>query len=189
MSRRGSNGTNMRFEARRHIDPARHWYAVATTMHAERNAAMEFVGNDVAIWLPHYRALTIRRNRKVEASGLFFPGYLFAGIAPDRKGGTDVLFRNRFVADVLRDNGKPLRLSPPIIQAVADRLTGDVKSERMAAAAALHVGEIRRISRGPFASFLAEITELLASGRVRVDVSIFGRATPLELDPDYLDAA
>ncbi len=47
-------------------------------------------------------------------------------------------------------------------------------------------GEMRRILNGPFMSFFAEVQDVLSNGLVRAEVSLFGRATPVEFTPDQL---
>jgi transcription antitermination factor NusG len=137
------------------------------------------------VWVPRFYEVTVRRHRKVEGIHEFFPRYLFAGIAQRSQAGR--LFRCEHVTDVLGADA-PLAIPAAVLQVLADRMTGNVKSERLAAAAAFRVGEMRTVKDGPFASFLAEITELLANGRIKGDVHIFGRKTPVEFEPGYLEA-
>lgn len=44
-----------------------------------------------------------------------------------------------------------------------------------------------RVTEGPFASFNAQVQDVTRAGLVRVLVSIFGRMTPVELEPKQLD--
>jgi len=50
------------------------------------------------------------------------------------------------------------------------------------------VGQFVRVVDGPFSSFPGEITEISANGRTKVEVDIFGRSTPVELDTYQLTA-
>lgn len=187
MSRkRGSNETTLRLDERRTIARDWRWYAVSVSPGRETACAIDCSVNGIGVWLPHFRSVTTRRRKRVELDGLFFPGYLFVGI-PDRAGVGRVSNR-KYVREVLGIPG-PMEIPAIVVQAIADRLTGDTRSERLAVAAAYRVGEIRQLVQGPFASFMGQITELLATGRIKVDVDIFGRAVPVEIDPQYLAAA
>lgn len=47
----------------------------------------------------------------------------------------------------------------------------------------LHVGEHVKVISGPFAEFSGDIIEINPErGKLKVSVSIFGRATPVELE-------
>ncbi len=186
MSKRGTNGTHMRFEDRRTIDQGRTWFVLQAAPMSEAKAEDELCANGFDVWVPRFHAITIRRKRKVEVVTEFFPRYLFAGVAHRSEAGR--LFRCDHVTDVLGADA-PLSIPSAVLQVLADRMTGNVRSERLAAAAAFRVGELRPVTQGPFASFMAEITELLANGRIMGDVQIFGRATPVEFDPSFLGAA
>ena len=199
MSKRGTNGTRMRFEKRRVIDQTLIWFVLQAAPMSERKAEEELRADGADVWVPRFYEVTVRRNRKVEGIHEFFPRYLFAGVpaieVPRENGKVErrpvtlaPLYRCDHITDVLGADA-PLAIPAPVLQVLADRMTGNVKSERLAAAAAFRVGEMRTVVKGPFASFMAEITELLANGRIMGDVSIFGRATPVEFEPSYLGAA
>ncbi|MER2263516.1 transcription termination/antitermination protein NusG [Methylobacterium oxalidis] len=190
MGKRGTNGTHMRFEPRRAIDPALTWFVVQAEPMAEAKAEEDLRAHSIDVWVPRFKAVTVRRKRKVEVEQMFFPRYLFVGLDRAQHAGrwTSLLFDCDHVSDVLGVDG-PLAMPATVLQIIADRLTGDVKSERLAVAAAFRVGEMRTVAQGPFASFMAEVTELLANGRIRADVHIFGRPTPVEFDPAWLGPA
>ena len=73
----------------------------------------------------------------------------------------------------------------PISDAEADRIKGQVQDgvERPKTTISFEIGENVRVADGPFASFNGTIEEVDESrSRVKVAVSIFGRATPVELE-------
>lgn len=199
MSRKRKPQANMRLAPRRLIDPTLAWFVVATfgvatsfdEADADRRAehALREAGLDV--WMPVYGTTSVRRGRKCDVELHFFPGYLFVGTrytTDERAADLRTIVRSRHVAAVLGIDG-PLTLPAPLVQAIADACTGDVRSERLQAAALYRVGEMMRVCSGPFASFYATVTELLTSGHVRADVTVFGRATPVQFEPDMLEKA
>ena len=79
------------------------------------------------------------------------------------------------------DKSKPT----PISDAEAARILHQVQEgiERPKPSITFEVGEQVRVSDGPFASFNGTVEEVAdARSRVKVAVSIFGRATPVELE-------
>ena len=73
----------------------------------------------------------------------------------------------------------------PISDAEADRIKGQVQEGVEHPKPSIHfeIGETVRVSDGPFASFNGVVEEVdEGRSRVKVAVSIFGRATPVELE-------
>ena len=80
---------------------------------------------------------------------------------------------------------KGTRARPAPDEAEALRLLQQVQEgvDRPKPAVSFEVGEQVRVSDGPFASFNGTVEEVdEARSRVKVAVSIFGRATPVELE-------
>ena len=78
----------------------------------------------------------------------------------------------------------------PIPEHEADRIKGQVAEgvDRPKTTISFEIGEKVRVNDGPFASFEGLVEEVDESrSRVKVAVSIFGRATPVELEYGQVD--
>ena len=142
-----------------------------------------------AVEVPTEKVTEIRRGKKVTSDRKFFPGYVLAKLSLS----DDVyhLVKNTpKVTGFLGPNGKP----QPITEREAARYFG--AREQAAAEPKRHVhvdyeiGDSVKVLDGPFASFNGVVEELdFDKNRVKVSVSIFGRATPVELDFEQVELA
>jgi transcriptional antiterminator NusG len=141
-----------------------------------------------AVEVPTEKVTEIRRGKKVQSERKFFPGYVLAKLQMSDQ--VYHLVKNTpKVTGFLGPNGKPQAIS----EAEAARILST--KEEMATAAPskkinvdYDIGDSVKVLEGPFATFTGIVEELdFDRGRVKVSVSIFGRATPVELEFEQVE--
>jgi transcriptional antiterminator NusG len=141
-----------------------------------------------AVEVPTEKVTEVRRGKKIQSDRKFFPGYVLAKLEMNDQ--VYHLVRNTpKVTGFLGQSGKP----QPITEAEAARILS-TKAEAATAApkarrkVSFEIGDQVKVLDGPFASFSGLVEEIdFEKGRVKVSVSIFGRATPVELDFDQVE--
>ncbi len=132
------------------------------------------------VLVPMEEVVQMRRGAKVNAERKFFPGYVLAKMEMTDDAWHLVKDTPKVTGFLGADN-KP----SPISESEAQRILNQVQEgvERPKPSVTFEIGEQVRVSDGPFTSFNAMVEDVDEErARLKVAVSIFGRATPVELE-------
>jgi transcriptional antiterminator NusG len=170
-------------------EETKHWYIIHTYSGFERKVAeslrtraeafgfSEQIGQ---ILIPEEEVVELRNGKKVTSKRLLYPGYVVVQMEMN-----DELWHR--VKDTPRVTGfvgggqTPVPLSADEINKMLYRQT--TAAERPRPKMTFEKGEQVRIIDGPFANFQGKVDEINPErNTLRVLVTIFGRATPVELD-------
>ena len=135
------------------------------------------------IVVPTEKVVEVRRGKKVDAERKFFPGYVL--LKANLTDPVISLVKNTprvtgFLGED-RTTAKPV----PISEAEAQRILMQVQEgvERPKPSVTFEIGEAVRVADGPFASFNGTVQEVDEErSRLKVEVSIFGRTVPVDLE-------
>ncbi len=132
------------------------------------------------VLVPTEEVIEMRRGQKVSSERKFFPGYVLVKMELDDDS-WHLVKNTPKVTGFLGNRGQP----SPISQAEAERILRQVQEgvERPKPSVTFEIGETVRVADGPFTSFIGLVDEVDEErSRLKVAVSIFGRATPVELE-------
>jgi len=132
------------------------------------------------IEVPSEAAVEIRRGKKVATDKKLLPGYILVKMQMDDDAHHLVMNTARVVG-FLGNGGRP----SPVPQSEVDRLMNTVAEgeERPRSTIVYEIGEQVKVTDGPFDGFSGMVEDVdTENERLKVAVSIFGRATPVELE-------
>lgn len=165
------------------------WYIVHAYSNFEKKVADAILlsakekGLDALIeevYVPTEEVTEVRRGRKINTERRFFPGYVL--VKMDLNDDTYHLIKSTpKVTGFLGSGNKPM----PVPQKEVDRIRGVIEEgeARPRSTITFEIGETVRVTDGPFASFSGVVEDVDEdTERLKVAVSIFGRATPVELE-------
>ncbi len=168
------------------------WYIVHAYSNFEKKVAEDILkkaeqkglsGRIEQVVVPTEKVVEVRRGKKVDAERKFFPGYVL--MKAELNDSVISLVKN--TPRVTGFLGEDKHTSKPmhITDKEAERILHQVQEgvERPKPSVTFEVGEAIRVSDGPFASFNGFVQEVDEErARLKVEVSIFGRAVPVDLE-------
>ncbi len=168
---------------------AKRWYSVSVLSNFEKKIAetirqkAEEQGLDDQIdevLVPTEEVIEVRRNKKVTAERRFMPGYVLVHMDMSDEGYHLINSINR-VTGFLGPQGRPMPMRDAEVQAILGRVEEGQEAPRTLIS--FEIGEKVKVSDGPFEDFDGMVEEVDEENqRLKVTVSIFGRATPVELE-------
>ena len=133
------------------------------------------------ILVPTEEVVEVKRGQRVNTERKFFPGYVLAKLDLDDNVWHLIKDTPKVSGFLGAGGNKPV----PISQREADRIMNQVQEgiDRPRPSVTYDIGEEVKVIDGPFASFNGIVEEIdEEKSKLKVSVSIFGRATPVELE-------
>lgn len=132
------------------------------------------------VLVPIEEVVEMRRGAKVQSERKFFPGYVMVRMEMTDES-WHLVKNTPKVTDFLGGKGRPIPISETEAQHIMHQVQEGI--ERPKPSITFEIGEQVRVCDGPFNSFNGYVEEVDEErARLKVAVSIFGRATPVELE-------
>ena len=168
---------------------AMRWYSVSVLSNYEKkvmasiNESIEQydLGDQIEqVLVPPEEVVEIRRGKKVQTERRFMPGYVLVRMEMTDKAYHMIKDTNR-VTGFLGQQGKPMPLRDSEVALILNQVEEGLEKPR--SLISFEIGEQVNVNDGPFEGFSGLVEEVdEANSRLKVTVSIFGRATPVELE-------
>ncbi len=171
---------------------AHKWYAIQTYSGSELSVkrallqlADEMADDKIAeVLVPTEDLIEIKKGKKVIIERPLYPAYAFAKIDLN----TALWHRIQSMPKVGRfigESKKPTALSEKDIGMILEKVQNRAAAKPKVS---FDEGEMVRINEGPFANFNGMVEDFdMASGMLKLNVSIFGRNTPVEISYTHVE--
>lgn len=168
---------------------AKRWYSVSVLSNFEKKVAEQIktavaeanLGEEIdEVLVPTEEVIEVRRGKKVTSERRIMPGYVLVHMEMSNRGYHLISSINR-VTGFLGPQGKPMPMRDAEVNETLRRATETQEAPRNLIR--FDIGEKVKVTDGPFDGFDGMVEEVdEAHNRLKVSVSIFGRATPVELE-------
>lgn len=132
------------------------------------------------ILLPEETVVANVKGKKRNMKKKFFPGYILIKMIMNDQTWHLVKNTDKITSFVGGDKNKPTPISDDEARQLTNQAAEGFKKTRNAAS--FVSGDSVKVIEGPFASFVGTVEAVNEKGKLKVNVSIFGRPTPVELD-------
>ncbi len=165
------------------------WYSVSVLSNFEKKiaesireaAAKNGLEDEILeVMVPTEEVIEVRKGKKVQVEKRFMPGYILVKMEMSDRAYHLINNTNRVMA-FLGPQGKPA----PLRDAEVAQLLNQVEEglEKPRSMITFEIGESVDVTDGPFEGFSGMVEDVdYENERLKVTVSIFGRATPVELE-------
>lgn len=171
-------------------NPDLHWYVVhaysGMEKTVERNiqdrinqAGMQSKFGRILV--PMEEVVEIKNGQKRTTERKFFPGYVLVEMVMDDESWHLVKHTNKVTGFVGGTKNRPAPISEAEVMKIVNQMQEGTEKPRHKVE--FEVGEYVRVKDGPFTDFNGNVEEVnYDKNKLKVTVTIFGRATPVELD-------
>ena len=162
------------------------WYAVHTRSHHERTVHKELGAQNFEVYLPEYRTMSRRKDRKKEIRRPLFPGYIFVR-TPLSGGRRIAVLQTKGVVRIIGTGVKPVPVPDHELESVRLLLSN---SEDAGPCPVAEKGQLVQVMEGPLRGVIGMV-QAAKKRKIIVSVELVGRAVSATLDTDavvpYLD--
>jgi len=132
------------------------------------------------VLVPTQEVVEIRNGKRVTVTKRLYPGYVLVSMAMNER----TLHAINNIQGVIKFVGSGKSPQPLRDEVINKILCVEAPEEESAREEIpFHVGQVVEITQGPFTDFSGTVQEVYADkGKVKVEVSLFGRPTSVELD-------
>jgi len=133
------------------------------------------------ILVPTEEVVEVKNGQKRTTERKFFPGYVLVEMVMDDETWHLVKHTNKVTGFVGGAKNRPAPISEADVQKIVNQMKEGTDKPRHKVE--FEVGEYIRVKEGPFTDFNGTVEEVnYERNKMRVSVTIFGRATPVELE-------
>ncbi|GLT16317.1 transcription termination/antitermination protein NusG [Vibrio zhanjiangensis] len=170
--------------------PKKRWYVVqafsgfegrvaqSLREHIKMHSMEELFGE---VLVPTEEVVEMRAGQRRKSERKFFPGYVLVQMIMNDESWHLVRSVPRVMGFIGGTSDRPAPITDKEADAILNRL--EKASESPRPRTMYEAGEVVRVTDGPFADFNGTVEEVdYEKSRMKVSVSIFGRATPVELE-------
>ena len=172
------------------VNPDLRWYIVhaysGMEKAVERNITERIAQSGMQskfarILVPTEEVVEIKNGQRKTTERRLFPGYVFVEMVMDDESWHLVKHTNKVTGFVGGAKNRPAPISEAEVQKIVSQMQEGTDKPRHKVE--FLVGEFVRVKEGPFTDFNGSVEEVnYEKSKVRVSVTIFGRATPVELE-------
>jgi transcriptional antiterminator NusG len=173
-----------------YVNPDLRWYVVHAYSGMEK-AVERNIRESIAragmetkfgrILVPTEEVVEMKNGQRRTAERKFFPGYVFVEMVMDDESWHLVKHTNKVTGFVGGAKNRPAPISEAEVQKIVSQMQDGADKPRHKVE--FMAGELVRVKEGPFTDFNGTVEEVnYEKSKVRVSVTIFGRATPVELE-------
>ena len=140
------------------------------------------------ILVPTEEVVELKNGQRKTTERKFFPGYVLVEMVMDDDSWHLVKHTNKVTGFVGGAKNRPAPISEVEVQKIMSQMQEGVEKPRHKVE--FVVGEYVRVKEGPFTDFNGSIEDVnYEKNKARVSVTIFGRATPVELEFSQIEKA